>query len=146
MAVVFTLGGCASSASVQRRLGGAPAALAPVGARARFDPGAFDVVFRDALRALNARGFDIAASDPDLGAIATAPAELDAPCRGTSCLARETAAIKLGYRQARVTVTREVWDATLRAWRVADDAVSADAIAREERELVAAVMRERDAQ
>jgi hypothetical protein len=49
--------------------------------------------------------------------------------------------VKLGYRRARVTVTREIWDATVRAWRIADDAVSVETIARDERELVTTAVR-----
>lgn len=140
-AVVLGLSACASGAGAHGRLGAPQAAHPPRGARAEFDPAAFDLVFVKAMGALRARGFVIVACDPELGAIATAPAEGDAPCLGSTCLVRETVSVKLGYRRARVTVNRELWDATLRAWRVADDAVSAQGIARQERELIAAAVR-----
>jgi hypothetical protein len=130
--------GCGRSAHVAPRPG-ALGGLEPIrGARAGFDPAAFDEVFRKALHAIRAQGFTVVACDAELGVIGTSRVEVDAPCGGTTCLARETAAVKLGFRRARVTVTREVWDSTLRGWRVPDDDVSVAAIARTERELLAA--------
>jgi hypothetical protein len=141
-ALLLSLSGCASAARGPLRV--PPRVAGPLpGARAEFEPDAFEGVFREAVRTLRERGFRILACDPDRGAIVTASAEVDAPCHGTTCLARETASVKLGYRRARVVVSREIWDATLRRWREADDRASAAALLREERELVAAAVRVR---
>jgi hypothetical protein len=106
------------------------------GARADFAPGSFDVVFRKALQAVQAQGFTVVSCDAGLGVIGTAKVEGDQPCGGTTCLARDTAAVKLGFRRARVTVTREVWDSTIRAWRIPDDPTSLAAVSQLENELV----------
>jgi hypothetical protein len=142
-ALALVASACAPATRSAIRFPPAPLAELPRGARADFDPAGFEAVFREAVRAVRDRGFDIVACDPDLGVIATAPAEVDAPCFGTSCLVRETAAVKLGHRRARVTVTREIWDPTVRAWRVPDDRASVSGVAREERELVLRAVRER---
>jgi hypothetical protein len=136
---------CAPATRIAIRFPPPSRAEPPRGARADFDPAGFEAVFREAVRAVRARGFEIVACDPELGVIATAPAEVDAACFGTSCLVRETAAVKLGHRRARVTVTREIWDPTVRSWRVPDDQASVAGVAREERELVLRAVRDRHA-
>ena len=139
IAVAATLAsGCASSVHVAPRPGALGGLERIRGARANFDPAAIDEVFRKALHTIRTQGFTVTACDAELGVIGTSRVETDAPCGGTTCLARETAAVKLGYRRARVTVIREVWDSTLRAWRVPDDPVSVAAILRTERALLAA--------
>jgi hypothetical protein len=105
-------------------------------ARAPFAPERFHAVFERAARAVRARGWEILACEPDLGAITTARVEADAPCGGSTCLVRETMAVKLGLRRARVVVTREVWDQTVRAWRPPDDPTSLANIELEELNLL----------
>jgi len=144
-ALSLALSACASTPGLALRFQPPGAAEPPRGARADFDPVGFEAVFREAVRAVRARGFDIVSCDPDLGVIATAPAEVDAACFGTSCLVRETATVKLGYRRARVTVTREIWDPTVRAWRISDDQASVTGVLREERELVLQAVHDRHA-
>jgi hypothetical protein len=86
------------------------------------------------------RGLEIVECEAPRGALATAPVELEAPCDGTLCLARETTSVKLGYRRARVIVTREVWDPTLRAWREQGDPETVEELAGEEREIVSRIV------
>jgi hypothetical protein len=133
--------GCVPAAHWPRRAESRAAATPPRAARAPFDPRRFDSVFLNAIQAVRARGWDIVSCDPDLGAIATATTETDAPCGASTCLARQTVAVKLGHRRARVTLVREVWDATLRAWRVPDDPSSVAAIDRDLWELLEETMR-----
>jgi hypothetical protein len=144
-AVAVVVSACAPASRVAVRFPPPAPVEPPRGARADFDPAGFEAVFREAVRAVRARGFDIVACDPDRGLIATAPSEVDAACFGTSCLVRETAEVKLGFRRARVVVTREIWDPTVRAWRVPDDQASVSGVAREERELVLRAVRDRHA-
>jgi hypothetical protein len=142
-AIALALAGCAATReppSHLRVVPELPPAL-PRAARAPFAPERFETVFAGAVRALHARGLEIASCDPVFGLVATAPVEMDAPCRGSTCLAREYATVKLGYRRARVTVTREVWDPTLREWHVPDDATSLAHMEREERTLLDEALR-----
>ncbi len=141
--VVASLAACAAPAPTGhlRALAQGPGHL-PRGTRAPFEPERFDVVFQAAVRAVRARGGDLVTCDPVYGAIATATIELDAPCGASTCLARQLTSVKLGYRRARVTVTREIWDSTLREWREPDDTTSVDHINRAERELVEDSIRE----
>jgi hypothetical protein len=101
-------------------------------ARAPFPPERFDTVFERAARAVRARGWEILTCEPVSGAITTTRIEADAPCGVSTCLVRETMNVKLGYRRARVAVTREFWDQTVRAWRSPDDPTSIENIEREE--------------
>jgi hypothetical protein len=114
----------------------------PPGARAPFEPERFDIVFGAAVRAVRARGGELVTCDPVYGKIATATVEIDAPCGASTCLARQLTTVKLGYRRARVTVTREIWDSTLREWREPDDATSVANILREQQELVEAAIQQ----
>ena len=141
MAAVTAAAGCAPASHAYLRAPAHVRAELPPGSRARFEPERFDMVFQSAVRAVRARGYEIVSCDPMFGAIATARTELDAPCGASTCLAREVASVKLGYRRARVTLTREVWDATLRAWRAPDDPRSVEAIDREEREILEEAVR-----
>jgi hypothetical protein len=105
-------------------------------ARAPFPPERFDWIFERAARAVRARGWEIVACEPASGAIHTSRMEADAPCGSSTCLVRETMAVKLGYRRARVVMTREVWDQTIRSWRPPDDPASLANIEREELSLL----------
>jgi hypothetical protein len=85
-------------------------------ARAAFEPPAFDAVFDRAVRALRNEGYEILECDADRGKLVTRPLELDASCGKTTCLARQSYAVLLGYRAARVTLSREVFDGATRQW------------------------------
>jgi hypothetical protein len=85
-------------------------------ARARFEPPAFDLVLRRAVRALQQDGYELDACDADRGSLVTRPREFDAPCGSSTCLARQSVSVLLGYRAARVTVVREVFDPTVKGW------------------------------
>jgi hypothetical protein len=113
---------------------------APRGARAPFTPARFHDVFANAVDVVRERGLEIASCDARTGRLVTAPVEMDAPCWGTTCLARETTHVKLGYRRARVILTREVWDPGLHAWRPFEDVSRLDEILREERDLIERVV------
>jgi hypothetical protein len=113
----------------------------PRAAREPFEPERFEIVFEGAVRAVLARGYEIVACDPVSGVVTTALVEVDAPCGRSTCLAREFTSIKLGHRRVRVTVTREVWDATVRAWRAPEDPVSLANLEREERALLERALR-----
>ena len=136
-ALAFT--GCAGSqkqpSSFLRAVSTVPIQL-PRAARAEFPPERFETVFEGAVRAVRARGYEIVSCDPVYGLVQTSPVEMDAPCGGSTCLAREYTSVKLGYRRARVTVTREVWDPTVREWRAPEDAISLAHMSREERVLL----------
>jgi hypothetical protein len=140
-AAVPAVVGCVPAAHSSLRASSHAAGEPPRAARAPFQPGRFDAVFVSAVRAVRARGWKILSCDPDLGSFATAATESDAPCGASTCLARQRVAVKLGYRRARVTLIREVWDTTLRSWRVLDDPKSVATIDREERELLEETMR-----
>jgi hypothetical protein len=132
----------AGCASPRRSLGSAAAERphARAGARAEFEPPRFHDIFALAVDLVRRRGLEIAQCEAPRGSLATVPVELDAPCGGTTCLARENLRVKLGYRRARVTLTREVWDPTIRGWREQDDPSTVEELAREEREIVARMM------
>lgn len=114
-----------------------PATRSP-GARASFEPSRGGAVLASAVSVLEEQGYAVESCDGDLAAVATTAIELDAPCGGTTCLARQVVRVKLGYRAARVTVRREVWDYTAKAWveirdadvRVVEDALLARLLAR----------------
>lgn len=101
-------------------------ATSPVAARARFAPNHGDAVFQRAVRVAALEGYRLSSCDADRRQIQTARYERDAPCGPTTCLARETLEVKLGYRMARVTVAREVYDGAVRTWRSDDGAGSAE--------------------
>src|SRR4051812_12629077 len=84
-------------------------------ARAGFEPPAFEAVFSRAVEALARNGYELQACDAGRGSLATRPREFDAPCGASTCLARESVALLLGYRAARVTVLREIFDPTVKA-------------------------------
>lgn len=115
-AAPLVLGACSSPRSVMRHHDRLPPA-----ARARFEPPQGELVFRNAIRAAARAGYRIATCDPDWRRIETKPIEFDAPCGSTTCLARQSIKVKLGYRQARVTVERELYDGAMRRWHPEDD-------------------------
>lgn len=114
--------------------------LSIAGARAGFTPPSFRDVFAAAVEVVRGRGLDIVECEAPRGALATAPVEMEAPCGGTICLARETTSVKLGYRRARVIVTREVWDPTLRAWREQGDPETVEELSDEEQGIVSRIL------
>jgi hypothetical protein len=124
--------GCAPRVGLVRR---EPVRKPPRGARADFPPGRLDDVFAKGVKLVRERGLEI--DRCERGRLTTAAVELDAPCGGTTCLAREITRVNLGHRRARVTVTREVWDPSLRAWVEQDDPSTVSELSRTERELVA---------
>jgi hypothetical protein len=137
VAAALTLGACASGPRAHAGIGSrAPLRAPPRGSRAAFAPSRFQAVFATAVEVLRERGLDIASCDAQLGNLVTTPVETDAPCWGTTCLARETTEVKLGYRRARVTLTREVWDPGVRAWRPSEDVSAHEEIVREERDIL----------
>lgn len=89
-------------------------------ARAPFEPDAFGSVFGRAVGKLQRSGYALQACDADRGSLTTLPREFDAPCGGSTCLARQSVAVLLGYRAARVTLVREVFDPTVKAWVLAE--------------------------
>ena len=92
---------------------GAPSAAI---ARAAFEPPAFESVFVRAVRTLRSEGYELAECDADRGRLRTRPLELDASCGRTTCLARQSFEVLLGYRAARVTLSREIYDASTHQW------------------------------
>jgi hypothetical protein len=110
------------------------------GARAEFAPTRFGEVFAAAVDLVRGRGLEIAACEAPRGVLDTSPVEREAPCGATTCLARETTRVKLGWRRDRVTVTREVWDATVRGWREQDDPSTVADLTREARALVTRIV------
>jgi hypothetical protein len=109
-------------------------------ARAPFQPPRGDAIFAHAVEVLSEGGYALAACDADLGALATGAVELDVPCWGGSCLARQRILVKLGYRRARVIVVRERWDWSLKEWApLADPALEQDVVV-EEKALLSQIM------
>lgn len=97
---------------------GAPPQVPRPAARAPFEPAAGDAVFEQALHAAALAGYRIRTCDADRWRFDTEPIEFDAPCGPTTCLARQSVEVKLGYRVARVTVERELLDGSYRTWEV----------------------------
>jgi hypothetical protein len=132
--------GCAP----QRRALGSAAVAEPVrmhaGARAEFEPRKLEEVFAAAVDLVRDRGLEIAECQQWRGTLTTVPVERDAPCGASTCLARETTHVKLGYRRARVVVVREVWDSATRGWREQVDPATEAELARAERELVSGMV------
>lgn len=118
LAVLVVPGSAEAGSPMKGRL--AAALLAPVPAlalaRARFEPAAFDVVFARAVRRLHEDGYDLVACNPHRGSLTTRPREFDAPCGRSTCLARQSVSVLLGYRTAKVTVTRELFDTAVQSW------------------------------
>jgi len=106
----------------------APGAPARGVARLRFDPARGAALFAQAVRSVSAAGYRLHACDAERGILETGALEFDAPCRSSTCLARQSVKVRLGHRAARVTVERVLYDGALRRW-VGDEA--ADAAARE---------------
>jgi hypothetical protein len=125
-----------------------PSTLPPAGAaglpvvRSALDAGQADAVFERAARVLRRRGYELVTCDLDRGVLRTERTELDAPCRVTTCLARQFVTVKLGWRSVRLAVVREVWDSAYRSWIPAEDPAALEAVGREEgallRDLLAA--------
>jgi len=113
----------------------APEPPAAPPARAEFLPPDGEAVFQQAVRAMVRDGYPLKLCDAGRLRIRTSRVELDAPCGATTCLARQTVEVKLGYRVARVSVAREVYDGAERRWR-SDGEGSADAA----RELLARIV------
>jgi hypothetical protein len=135
VAIVFT--GCAqTTATTHLRAGGPAPTHLPRAARAQFSPEQYETIYKAAVRALRARGWEIATCDPIVGVVTTAPVEVDMPCGESTCLAREYTSVKLGYRRVRVTVTREVWNTTVHEWREPEDRVSVESMVGAERQLL----------
>jgi hypothetical protein len=104
-----------------------PARLsAPGVARAGFESWRGDAVFARAVGSVSAAGYRIRTCDAQLGLLETGTVEFDAPCGGTTCLARQSVKVKLGFRAARVTVERAVYDGASRRW-VPDEAATDEA-------------------
>lgn len=98
-------------------------------ARARFAPEDGDLVFEQAVRAAALAGYRLRTCDPEERRFETEQIEFDAPCRASTCLARQFVEVKLGYRVARVTVERELYDGGYRAWQD-EEARASEAAAR----------------
>ena len=73
-------------------------------------------MFERAVQRLQQGGYEIVECDADRGSVATARRELEHACDGSTCLERESLAVLLGHRAAKVTVTREVFDSAVRGW------------------------------
>jgi hypothetical protein len=139
LAAALVSAGCASA-----RGWGSPRpepARPNAGARVEFVPERFDEIFAAAVDLVRDRGLAVALCQARRGALATVPVELDAPCGGSTCLARETTRVKLGYRRARVVVTREVWDPSIRGWREQGDPRTDAELSRVEHELASTMVR-----
>jgi hypothetical protein len=132
----------AGCASPRRTAWPAAERLRPhVGARADFEPRRLEAVFAAAVDLVRDRGLEIAECQGWRGSLTTVPVELDARCGGSTCLARETTHVKLGYRRARVVVVREVWDTAIRGWRRQIDPATEAELTRAEQELVSVMVR-----
>ncbi|BDG05285.1 hypothetical protein [Anaeromyxobacter oryzae] len=136
------LAACAQPAA--HRLG-ASARLArfpprPPAARAPFQPPRGDAIFANAVHVLADAGYAVDSCDADLGAVATERVELDVPCFGGTCLARDTVKVKLGYKMAKVIVVRELWDWSLKEWAPIQDEDLRDGVTEEETALLARIM------
>jgi hypothetical protein len=120
-------------------------AAGPVGPQARparqaLDPGEADAVFGRAARTLERLGYDLVTCDLERGALRTERLEKDAPCRATSCLARQVVIVKLGWRSVRLSVSREVFDGGVRSFIPAEDGTSREAVAAEEDRLLREIL------
>ena len=113
-------------------------------AREPFRPGLSDSVWAKAVGVLDRHGYGFDACDEGASALRTRAVELDAPCGGTTCLARQFVTVKVGWRAVRLTVRREVWDPTWRGWRRATDMGSVMDVARLEQELMDELMARSD--
>lgn len=129
----------ATACAPPSRLQAAGAVQRPV-VRAGVDPGQADAVFERAARVLRRRGYELVTCDLERGLLRTERAELDAPCFGTTCLARQFVTVKLGWRSVRLAVVREVFDAGPRGWTPATDRASVAAVDREEAALLQALL------
>jgi hypothetical protein len=137
-AAVATLLAALASGCAARRAGLVRQDVRPKvhrGALAEFTPDQFRDVFTRSLEIVRTRGDEVVTCEARVGALTTGPVEFDARCGETTCLSRETTRVKLGYRRARVTVVREIWNPTVRAWTVLEDDATLRAVAREEREV-----------
>jgi hypothetical protein len=86
--------------------------------------------WRSAAAALRERGLRIASRGEDR--LVTAPRELDVPCSGGTCLARELFVVSVAEGRARVELLRGVWEPAGRHWEMGlAPATAADAVARE---------------
>ncbi len=110
--------------------------VAPAPARAEFLPADGDEIFARAVGVADLEGYPLRTCDAGRARMETKPFELlQAACGATTCLARQTVEVKLGHHAARVTVTREIYDAPARTWRL-DGEGSAEAA----RELLGRIM------
>ena len=102
-------------------------APSPPAARARFAPVEGDAVFEQAVRTVARAGYHRRSCDPERRRLETTLVEFDAPCGETTCLARQSVEVLLGYRVARVRVQRELYDGAWRAWQDEVEEESVDA-------------------
>jgi len=130
LALAISTGACAPRALVTAR----PPASSE--ARGEIAPGQADVVFERAVEVLEAHGYLFTERDDQRSLLRTERAEQDAPCYGTTCLVRQTVAVKVGWRSLSMVVRRQVFDSGLRSWVDAQDPASQRDVEREERALL----------
>jgi hypothetical protein len=88
----------------------------PRPAHGTFDPAQAKRTTAGALETVAKRGFELAFHDAPRGLILTRTKEGQAPCGRTECLVRDTYVIRLEEGHAVAVLTRQLFDAALRAW------------------------------
>ena len=118
---------------------GAASAEAPLVVHQPITPGTSDAVFGRLVERLQERGYRVASCDAALGAVTTTTTELDAPCRTSTCLARDQVVVKAGWRSVSVSIRREVFDAGLKAWVPTAEPGSRQGVMKDAQALVASL-------
>lgn len=109
-------------------------------AHGTYDPAQGSRVTAGAISALTERGFELAFHDAKRGLILTRQREGQARWGGSEWLARDTFVIRLEEGRASAVLSRQLFDAALRAWEAPRDAAELDAVEAEEVGLLSAFL------
>ena len=105
--------------------------------RERIGVGLADPVFERAAQVVQAREYALSTCNSVRSFLQTEWANrADVPCGTSTCLARQYVAVTVGWRAVKLTIRREVWDASLRDWVLARDPASVSDVEREANALV----------
>ncbi len=104
-----------------------------------FDPGERAAVWERTAQAVRERGYELALADPARGILVTRELERQAPCGGTTCLARDILHLRIEDGRAVANLQRRVWDAALRTWAEPSDRRAIKGIEAEEREFLSSL-------
>jgi len=129
IAAALSVASCASPAAVRRP------------AHGTFPRESRGEVWKRLLHVIESQGYAVLLDDEARGIIATRERELERPCGGGTCLARQALRVRLtGDGQVTLAVFRENWDPDGRRWAQASDRASVASVEQDQLALLAEVV------